>query len=79
MRCSIDLDRPGKRQGFVQLNHSDDRHAYGVIPIPIGIVAADAEPTVLLTAGNHGDEYEGIVILQRLYPVSYTHLRAHET
>jgi len=67
MRCSIDLDRPGKRQGFVQLNHSDDRHAYGVIPIPIGIVAADAGPTVLLTAGNHGDEYEGIVILQRLY------------
>ena len=68
MRCSIDLDRPGKQEGFVRLNHSDDRHAYGVIPIPIGVVAADhGGPTVLLTAGNHGDEYEGIVILQRLF------------
>ena len=68
MRCSIDLDCPGKREGFVQLNHSDDRHAYGVIPIPIGVVVADNDgPTVLLTAGNHGDEYEGIVILQRLF------------
>ena len=68
MRCSIDLDRPGKQEGSVQLNHSDDRHAYGVIPIPIGVVAADnGGPTVLLTAGNHGDEYEGIVILQRLF------------
>ena len=68
MRCSIDLDCPGKREGFVQLNHSDNRHAYGVIPIPIGVVAADNDgPTVLLTAGNHGDEYEGIVILQRLF------------
>ena len=68
MRCSIDLGRPGKREGFVQLNHSDNRHAYGVIPIPIGMVSADGGgPTVLLTAGNHGDEYEGIVILQRLF------------
>ena len=68
MRCSIDLDRPGKREGSVQLNHSDNRHAYGVIPIPIGMVSADGGgPTVLLTAGNHGDEYEGIVILQRLF------------
>ena len=68
MRCSIDLDRPGKFEGSVQLNHSDNRHAYGVIPIPIGMVSADSGgPTVLLTAGNHGDEYEGIVILQRLF------------
>ena len=67
MRCSIDLDRPGKREGYVQLNHSDNRHAYGVIPLPIGVIGGDTGPTALLTAGNHGDEYEGIVILQRLF------------
>ena len=67
MRCSIDLGRTGKREGYVQLNHSNNRHAYGVIPLPIGVIAGDTGPTVLLTAGNHGDEYEGIVILQRLF------------
>ena len=67
MRCSIDLDRPGKREGYVQLNHSDSRHAYGVIPLPIGVIGGDTGPTALLTAGNHGDEYEGVVILQRLF------------
>jgi len=67
MHCSIDLDHPGKREGYVQLSHSNNRHAYGVIPLPIGVIAGDTGPTALLTAGNHGDEYEGIVILQRLF------------
>ena len=67
MRCTIDINQNGKREGFIQLNHSNDRHAYGVIPIPIAVIANGLEPTVLLTAGNHGDEYEGVIILKRLY------------
>jgi len=65
--CSIDLEAPGKRVGHLDLNWSDDDHAYGVIPVPIAVVVGAASgPTVLLTAGNHGDEYEGQVILRRV-------------
>ena len=48
------------------MSHSDNRHAYGVIPVPIAMIANGAGPTILLTAGNHGDEYEGQIALRRL-------------
>jgi predicted deacylase len=68
--CSIDLegswDRPGRRIGVLGVPFSDDAHAYGVIPVPIAVLAGGAGPTVLLTAGVHGDEYEGQVALRRL-------------
>ncbi len=62
----IDLDRPGKQIGIVRLIHSDDRHAFGVIPVPIACFANGKGPTVFLSAGNHGNEYEGQVILHEL-------------
>ncbi len=64
--CSIELDAPGKRVGHLDLVWSDNIHAYGVIPVPIAVVANGAGPTVLITAGVHGDEYEGLVIVRRL-------------
>jgi predicted deacylase len=65
--CRFDLETPGKRAGFLSLSHSDDRNAFGVIPLPIAVLANGEGPTVLLSAGNHGDEYEGQVILRRLF------------
>lgn len=64
--CEIDFERPGRQVSFLRVTHSDNRHAFGVIPVPIAQLAHGNGPTVLLTAGNHGDEYEGQVILHRL-------------
>ena len=66
LRCKLDLDAPGRRFGSVLLTHSDEVNAFGCQPIPIACLANGRGPTLLLTAGNHGDEYEGQVILQRL-------------
>lgn len=63
MFCDIDLSARGRHIGSVRLSHSDDRHAFGHVPIPIAVLAGAPGPSVLLVAGNHGDEYEGQAIL----------------
>jgi hypothetical protein len=62
----VDFDRDGKQQGFLRLPHSVHRSAYGWIAIPIIVIKNGTGPTVLLTAGNHGDEYEGQLTLMKL-------------
>jgi predicted deacylase len=62
MHCEIALEGSGRRIGALRVTHSDDAHAFGHVRIPIGVVAGGAGPTVLLVAGNHGDEYEGQAI-----------------
>lgn len=64
--CDLDFDSSGKRTGHVDVSHSDDRHAFSSIRLPIGVIKGGEGPTVLLTAGNHGDEYEGQIVLHRL-------------
>ena len=66
LRADIDLEAPGKRVGHVRLPYSSHESAYGWIPIPIAVVRGGEGPTVLLTAGNHGDEYEGQIALLKL-------------
>ncbi|MGJ4948750.1 succinylglutamate desuccinylase/aspartoacylase family protein [Bradyrhizobium sp. HKCCYLS20291] len=63
---TISFDAPGKHAGFLRLPHSTHESAYGWIPIPIVCVVGSPGPTVLLIAGNHGDEYEGQVALAEL-------------
>jgi predicted deacylase len=60
------LDGPGKRHGFLRLFHSVHRSAYGFIPVPAGVVCGGDGPTALLVAGNHGDEWEGQLVLSEL-------------
>jgi len=62
----IDLAAPGKQTGYLRLPHSVHRSGYGYLPVPIACVANGTGPTVLLMAGNHGDEYEGQVILSTM-------------
>ena len=62
----IDFDREGVQFGTLRLPHSVHRSAYGHIAIPIAVIAKGSGPTVLLTGGVHGDEYEGPVALARL-------------
>lgn len=62
----IDFDRDGRQADFLSLPYSVDRSAYGWIPIPVACVRNGSGPTVLLMAGNHGDEFEGQVALTKL-------------
>jgi predicted deacylase len=62
----LDYMRKGRQIGHLHLPHSTHRSAYGGITIPLGIVAGGNGPTVLLTAGTHGDEYEGQIALAKL-------------
>ena len=66
LHCDIDLSAQGKAHGFVRLPHSVHRSAYGWIPIPIVRIANGPGPSVLLMAGNHGDEWEGQIALSKL-------------
>lgn len=63
---SVVLDGDGKQLGFLRLPFSSHESAYGWIPIPIACISRGTGPTVLLIAGNHGDEYEGQIALARL-------------
>lgn len=62
----LDWDRDGKQVGTLNLPHSVTRSAYGVIATPACVVRNGAGPTLLLMAGNHGDEYEGQIALCKL-------------
>ncbi len=65
-RLDIPLDQPGRFFGAMRLPWSHDRSAYGQIVIPVAILHGGAGPTVLLTGGVHGDEYEGQIVLGAL-------------
>lgn len=62
----IDFDASGKQCGFLRLPHSVHRSAYGWIPIPIVQIKNAEGPTIILISGNHGDEYEGQIALNKL-------------
>ena len=66
VHTDFDFDSPGTRNGFIDVVYSDNAHAFSAIRVPVGVICGGAGPTILLTAGSHGDEYEGQVILHRL-------------
>lgn len=63
---TVDFGAEGKQIGWLNVPHSVTRSAYGVIPVPIAVFRNGDGPGILLTSGNHGDEYEGQVVLTRL-------------
>lgn len=62
----LDLRATGVHAGSVDISVSDDKHDFGVIPVPLVTMTRGDGPTILLVAGTHGDEYEGQIILRRL-------------
>ena len=66
INCDLDFERDGKQFGNLELSFSDNEHAFAKIPVPVVNIKNGSGPTLLLSAGNHGDEYEGQVILRRL-------------
>jgi predicted deacylase len=67
----IDLDQEGKNFGYFRLplavhDTSGDDAGYSWEGIPVATLRNGDGPSVLLMAGNHGNEYEGQVMLMKL-------------
>ena len=62
----VDFAADGKQISYLHLPHSVTRSAYGTIAIPVAVIGNGEGRTILLTAGNHGDEFEGQVTLTKL-------------
>ena len=63
---TIPFGDDGVQHGHLQLPYSHDAAAYGSVMIPIAVIANGPGPTVLMTGGNHGDEYAGPTSLIKL-------------
>lgn len=66
VQCDIDFDRAGRQAGYARAPLSRNTSGWGVVQIPIIVVKNGSGPTVLLTGGVHGDEYEGPIAVSRL-------------
>jgi N-alpha-acetyl-L-2,4-diaminobutyrate deacetylase len=66
IHTGIDYEREGKQVGHLFLPQSPHEDAWGAIPIPIAVIKNGSGPTVLISGGNHGDEYEGPIAIARL-------------
>lgn len=64
--CRIDFDKNGRQAGYLRAPLSRNTAGWGTIEIPIVTVKNGSGPTVLLTGGVHGDEYEGPIAISRL-------------
>ncbi|MDQ0390643.1 succinylglutamate desuccinylase/aspartoacylase family protein [Labrys monachus] len=63
---ALDFDRDGKTLSHLGVPFSIDRSPYFHVKVPVCVVRNGEGPSVLLMAGNHGDEYEGELCLARL-------------
>ena len=66
LTLDIDLNKSGKQCGYVHLPHSVQRSAYGWLPMPIVSIKNGDGPKVVISAGTHGDEYEGQLLVSKL-------------
>ncbi len=63
---TVDFDTDGRHHGHLVLPYSRDDAAYGAVMIPLAVIRNGEGPTVLMTGGNHGDEYQGPLTLTKL-------------
>ncbi|MEP5759097.1 MAG: succinylglutamate desuccinylase/aspartoacylase family protein [Litoreibacter sp.] len=62
----IDFGQNGKQFGQLEISHSTHRSAYGKIMIPVIFLRNGDGPRALISAGVHGDEYEGQITVRKL-------------
>ena len=62
----IDWAADGKFVSFISFPYSIDRSPYYQIKVPICRIRNGDGPSIVLMAGNHGDEYEGELTLLKL-------------
>lgn len=63
---TLDFDADGRVLDHLGLPFSVDRSPYFHVKVPVARIRNGDGPSVLLMAGNHGDEYEGEFALARL-------------
>ncbi|MGJ3249159.1 MAG: N-alpha-acetyl diaminobutyric acid deacetylase DoeB [Elainellaceae cyanobacterium] len=63
---NIDFEQDGKQIGYLSIPHSRNESAWGSMHMPIAVIKNGSGPTILLTGGSHGDEYEGPIALAKL-------------
>lgn len=63
---TLDFEKPGKQQGFLQVPYSHNLGGWANVLIPITVIAQGKGPTVLVLGGNHGDEYQGQIAAMKL-------------
>ncbi len=61
----IDFTKPGRQTGYLDVP-ADPRTGSAAARVPIVSIANGTGPTVLVSGGNHGDEYEGQIAALRL-------------
>ncbi len=66
VQCDIDFEKAGRQAAYARAPLSRNTSGWGVVQIPIIVVKNGTGPTVLLTGGVHGDEYEGPIAVSRL-------------
>ena len=64
--CTIDLAAPGKQVGRLTFPKVTNTGGWAYSFVPIATIANGSGPTVLVSGGNHGDEYEGQIAALRL-------------
>jgi N-alpha-acetyl-L-2,4-diaminobutyrate deacetylase len=63
---TIDLHAPGKQIGRLQFPKISNTAGWAYDFVPLLTIANGEGPTVLVSGGNHGDEYEGQIACLRL-------------
>lgn len=64
--CEVPLSESGRFDGHLRLPNSSNRSAYGWQPVPITVIQNGDGPTILVSSGIHGDEYEGQLATTKL-------------
>jgi len=67
VHSSIDLSQTGAQYGHLAIPYSYNLGGWANLQVPIASLRNGAGPTVLLMAGNHGDEYPGQVAILNLW------------
>jgi N-alpha-acetyl-L-2,4-diaminobutyrate deacetylase len=62
----IDFDAEGRQAGYLRAPLSRNTSGWGVVEIPVTVIARGRGPTALFTGGIHGSEYEGQIAISAL-------------
>ncbi len=66
LKTDVDFARQGRQTGDFRLRPSDNSKALGYHPVPVFCLQNGEGPTLVVTGGTHGDEFEGPAAILRL-------------
>jgi len=66
IHSTVDFEAPGKQVGHLAIPYSHNLAGWANLQVPVAVLSNGDGPTVLLMAGNHGDEYPGQIAILKL-------------